>query len=517
MSESSADELLTSAVQVSSARLRRQHELAVEFAMSAHQTRDIAQVLKLACEVVADGVHAQYVKVLQYQPADDRLLLVNGVGWGDDEVGIATLSADDASPAGHAYICGRPVLSNHLGDEHRFRTPDLLLRHGIKRAINVPIRGVPESFGVLEADSSNGEDFIEADIVFMESIANVISMTIQRVGAERYERRNELLSESVLNASTDCIKVLTPDGHVEFMNANGMQQMGIEDFAEVQGKSWRDVWPIDDPSKVEHAIRRALNGESERFEAYSPTRRGEARWWDVSVAPIKGDAGDIERIVAVSRDITERHTNEQILADLISVQETKLDTSELMMKEVHHRVSNSLQLVQTLLALQGNLAGDKTVASHLQVAATRVLTVASVHQRLYEGNQEATNASAYLSGLVTDLRALASDRSIAFKAPSEVTVPAEKLAPLGLVTAELVTNAIKYGKGDIAVTLAAAGKDVKVTVEDEGPGFPDAFPTPQGTGLGMRLIKAYAGRGPNAIMVDRNAPFSRIVVTFKVA
>ena len=77
-----------------------------------------------------------------------------------------------------------------------------------------------------------------------------------------------------------------------------------------------------------------------------------------------------------------------------------------------------------------------------------------------------------------------------------------------------MTNALKYGRGTVRVTLDAPSDAVLLTVEDEGDGFPIDFPKPQGTGLGMRLVTTYAGKGAGAVSVDRSVPFSRIVVRF---
>ncbi|WP_420224934.1 histidine kinase dimerization/phosphoacceptor domain -containing protein [Pigmentiphaga litoralis] len=411
-------EVATAALSVSSARLKRQHELAVEFAIRALKSRDVAWVIDGACQVVAQGLNARFVKVLRYQPESGTLLLEAGTGWAKAEIGTTTLSADDASPAGHAYRSVRPVISNHLGAEHRFRTPDLLLRYGIKRAVNVPIRGVPEPYGILEADSPDDEDFSETDLVFLEAVANVISMTRERVAAEVDEHRQVHFSETVLNASMDCIKVMTVDGRLEFMNEHGLAQMEIDAFESVRGRSYASFWPDDELEKVHLGLAQAADGVANRFEGMCRTDKGASRWWDVSLSPIRGVSGEVERIVSVARDISERHAHEEQLNALVSMQETKLYSSELMMKEVHHRVRNSLQLVQTLLALQGDLSGDTTVSAHLQVAATRVMTVGSVHQRLYEeSGVEATDAGAYLSGLIGDLQVLSSDRRIVFASP----------------------------------------------------------------------------------------------------
>ena len=178
------EETIRSAVERSVGRLRLQHEIAVQFATSVLRVHSANALLDEACKAVSAGLRSRFAKVLRYQPESETFVLEAGVGWDPADIGTTELGADDASPAGHAFASGRPVLSNHLGTEHRFRTPDLLARHGIKRAINVPIRGIPETFGVLEADSSDDEDFTETDIVFLEAIANVISMSRERLAAE---------------------------------------------------------------------------------------------------------------------------------------------------------------------------------------------------------------------------------------------------------------------------------------------------------------------------------------------
>jgi two-component sensor histidine kinase len=89
------------------------------------------------------------------------------------------------------------------------------------------------------------------------------------------------------------------------------------------------------------------------------------------------------------------------------------------------------------------------------------------------------------------------------------------MSALGLIVAELITNTVKYGKGDLRLTLVRDGNELRLTVEDEGAGFPADFPSPHGTGLGMRLIGSYSGFGRGAVEVDRSVPFSRITVRFR--
>jgi len=517
MSESSPDEIVRGSLIITAARLRQQHEAAVQFGLAALRMHRVEDVLNEACRVATKGMGSRFAKVLRYLPDENALLLEAGIGWDADEIGTVKLSADDASPAGFSYLSGKPVLSNHLGEEHRFRTPELLARHGVKRAINVPIRSTADAYGVLEADSDNGEAFIETDIVFLEAVANVIALARERIAVDDEDERGQIFSTSVLNASTDCILVMNPAGRIHFVNDYGLSQLEADRSEEIMGRDWVDLCEDGEADKVAKAIRAAAAGESSRFETFWLSEKGQPRWWDASVAPMRDLSGAILHVVAVCRDITERHATEAALAALLAEQENVLSSTELMMKEVHHRVRNSLQLVQTLLSLQGSLSGDVSIKSQLQTAASRVMTVGLVHQRLYQDNGvQETDARAYLQELIGDLRGTAGDRTLTFKAPS-IVLPAKRLAPLGLVTSELVMNALKYGKGTVTVSLTPDDAGLRLRVEDEGPGFPDDFPAPKGTGLGMRLVTTYSGVGADAVAVDRSVPHARIDVRFRSA
>jgi GAF domain-containing protein len=90
--------------------------------------------------------------------------------------------ADLESPAGFALRTGKPVVSNHLENEERFRTPELLIRFGIRRAMNVILQGEGSPFGVLEADARSEGDFAETDIALLQGAANILGMAIEVSG-----------------------------------------------------------------------------------------------------------------------------------------------------------------------------------------------------------------------------------------------------------------------------------------------------------------------------------------------
>lgn len=162
----------------------RQQEILAELGVFALQGASFIELLDRTARLTAEGLRAEFSKVLEYVPAENRLLVRAGVGWDEGVIGVASVGADLESPAGFALHSGKPVISNHLADEQRFRTPELLIQHGIRRAMNVILQGDGSPFGVLEVDSKSDGEFGERDIAFLQGAANVLGMAIERQRTE---------------------------------------------------------------------------------------------------------------------------------------------------------------------------------------------------------------------------------------------------------------------------------------------------------------------------------------------
>ena len=176
----------------------RQQALLAELGRRALGDIAIEGLLDEAARLTALGLDTQFCKVLEYLPDQNRLLVRAGVGWHEGVVGAATVGADLASPAGYAMHTGKPVISNDLANDNRFRTPDLLAEHSISRAINVIVMRNGKAFGVLEADSQTAGAFSEHDIDFLQSVANLLGAAIDRIRAlEALRQLNETLEERI--------------------------------------------------------------------------------------------------------------------------------------------------------------------------------------------------------------------------------------------------------------------------------------------------------------------------------
>src|SRR5476649_461777 len=163
----------------------RQQEILAELGVTALQGAAFDKLLNETARLVAEGLRAEFCKVLEHEAAENRFLVRAGVGWDAGIVGTATVGADLASPAGFALRTGKPVISNHLENEERFRTPEILRQHDIHRAMNVILQGDGRPFGVLEVDSRSEDKFVEHDLSFLQGAANILGMAIER---DRHER-----------------------------------------------------------------------------------------------------------------------------------------------------------------------------------------------------------------------------------------------------------------------------------------------------------------------------------------
>jgi signal transduction histidine kinase/ActR/RegA family two-component response regulator len=179
------------------ARLRQQ-ALLVEFGRRALADPNFEQMLEQASRMAALGMQVRFCKVLEYLPDKNSLLVRAGVGWHEGVVGHVTIGAEMDSPAGYALHTGKPVISNHLLTEHRFSTPELLLEHGVQRALNVILLGDGRPYGVLEVDSELPGSFTEHDIDFLQAIANLLGLALERQRAANSLRQmNETLEQRV--------------------------------------------------------------------------------------------------------------------------------------------------------------------------------------------------------------------------------------------------------------------------------------------------------------------------------
>jgi len=364
-----------------------QQEILAQLGVAALQGATFDQLLKDTARLTAEGLRAEFCKVLEHDPDRNRLLVRAGVGWNPGIIGVASVGAGLDSPAGYALRTGKPVISNHLKNEERFRTPEILRQHGVRRAMNVILQGDGRPYGVLEVDSRSESEFEEHDLTFLQGAANILGMAIER---ERHERRLK---------------------------------------------------------------------------------------------------------AALERD-------------------------QVLLREMNHRVKNSLAIVSSMLNLQARDIGDAALATHLGEASARVSAIAKAHDQLSRNSHiESMDVGDYVAAMCRDLDASVNQCDVQSEVVHGIEMATERAISLALIINELIANAAKYAYpdragGKILIKVARAGAEqFTVVVRDWGAGLPADFDMRKPKGLGMRLVSSFTRQLTATIAVHACDPGTEVTVT----
>ena len=194
---------------------------------------------------------------------------------------------------------------------------------------------------------------------------------------------------------------------------------------------------------------------------------------------------------------------------------------EVLLREVNHRVGNSLQIIASLLHLQANSSSQDDVKAALTNAMGRVAAVAQVHRRLYTSHDlKNVMLNQYLDALLEDLRRSAEgNRMSRLTLKSEPTeIDPDRAVAIGIIVNELVMNAVKYaypdGAGPIHVDLHGQGDHLVLSISDDGVGL-NVKVDPRSTGMGQRIVSAMAAKLEASVERDPAHPGTRIVLRFE--
>jgi two-component system, sensor histidine kinase PdtaS len=206
---------------------------------------------------------------------------------------------------------------------------------------------------------------------------------------------------------------------------------------------------------------------------------------------------------------------------LLHQKEELIELQEILTKESDHRLLNNLQMIVSLLSLQSRASTNPEVAAQLATASDRVATIGRIHRRLHslDGAQSFT-LKQYLEDLCRDfsiMLAAGRDERVITVEGIEVTLPAATAIPLGFIANELITNAAKYGKGRITVSLEAdPANGYALSVANDGPALPEGFDPAASKGLGMSIVRSLIGRIGGEFQIGRgdNSQGPRFTVLF---
>jgi two-component sensor histidine kinase len=223
---------------------------------------------------------------------------------------------------------------------------------------------------------------------------------------------------------------------------------------------------------------------------------------------------DISRQAAVALENARLYEQAQEeIAERIQAEEriqASLKEKEVLLKEIHHRVKNNLQIISSLLNLQGQQIEDPQIVGALRDSQNRVRSMALIHEQLYGAHDLARiDFGAYIHQLASHLfRSYRADSKVALDLKvEEINLRIDEAIPCGLILNELVSNALKHAfpdgrAGRIQVALGVDGGQVALAVSDDGVGLPEGFDHRTSTSLGLQLVNSLVSQLDGEVMLE---------------
>jgi PAS domain S-box-containing protein len=327
----------------------------------------------------------------------------------------------------------------------------------------------------------------EGEPVALVGVARDIT---ERKRMEDALRQSEARLRRITDTMRDVVTQTDAAGVVQYATPSVEQVLGYR-LEEILGKTIFDRIHAEDVQKVREAFQTATRDRTGgRLEFRYCHADGQILWLESVGNLLFDDQGSVTGAVFGTRDITSRkRVEEQIKASL--------QEKEVLLKEIHHRVKNNLQVISSLLSLQSEYLQDEELRKVLKESQNRVKSMAIIHQRLYQsGNLAEIDFASYIQELCSQLLRSygAPSRKISLNVQAdEVALGVDRAIPCGIILNELISNALKYAfpgndGGTVTVRLRALEHAVELSVNDDGVGLPAGLDVHTNNSLGLKLV-----------------------------
>ena len=341
----------------------------------------------------------------------------------------------------------------------------------------------------------------EGSLVHLEGFIHDVTDRIQ-AELERDKQRHML--QTVMDSMPDFITFKDRDSNFMICNRAFLDFLQISE-EEAIGRSDLDFFSVEDAWAFRYEEMQVM----ETGQTLITEHRTEGSWgirWDEAIkVPLYDEQGRVMGVLSTSRDIASRKKAEENIK--ISLRE-----KEILLKEVHHRVKNNLQVISSLLTLQTDYVDDPVIRAMFQESRDRVRSMALVHERLYQSpDLSGIDPEDYVNSLIVHLfRAHgAESRGIRQRtAVDNVKLSLDTAIPCGLIINELVSNSLKYAfregqEGIISIVLQRhGGNNVRLVVSDNGVGLPDSVNWMNSQSLGLQLVVMLVRQLEGAVELD---------------
>lgn len=318
--------------------------------------------------------------------------------------------------------------------------------------------------------------------------------TLTDITERKHAEEEETLKSAALEAADNAVIITDRNGKIEWMNSSFEKLTGYS-RAESKGKNphdlvksgkhdnsfYRTMWDTINAGRVWHG------------ELVNKRKSGELYHEEMTITPVLDGSGRIEHFIAVKTDVTERTRSKEQL-------EASLREKEVLLREVHHRVKNNMQVISSLLNLSSETYDDPELLHSIDEVTRRIESMAIIHEQFYESNDVShIDFPLYLRNLTSTL---ADDNireqprpELIFKL-DEAKLNLNQAIPAGLIVSEFVSNSLRFAfrgsdhPGVLTVNMRSLSDHfLEIEVRDNGVGFPEGFDPQTSRSLGMLLVR----------------------------
>lgn len=317
---------------------------------------------------------------------------------------------------------------------------------------------------------------------------------MERIKAERLVQEQLLRTKAILDSSSNTF-LLTLTMNKEISSFNTHFEKYVYELSGnriKEGKHFNEFFShIFSPAQLRFfriLFQKIKKGKSQQYEVFLNVDNKSA-WLEIFMNPIFDTEGEVAEISIVAHDISEKKkSSNEIVASL--------KEKEVLLKEIHHRVKNNLQIISSILNLQSSFVSDENTLEILQESRNRIRSMAIIHENLYRTEDfSSINFADYLYNLVTNLIASYRIHDVIHLETDidEIDLVLDQAIPCGLFVNELITNSLKYAwkndeEGTIFIKLKEVDSRVTLVIADDGIGLPTNFENMSSDTLGLQLV-----------------------------
>lgn len=337
-------------------------------------------------------------------------------------------------------------------------------------------------------------DYVVKERLFRlsSSINKCLALNVARTSSRQAEETRKKY-DFIINTVNIPMSLINLEYEYEAVN-EAYCRMLILERENIIGRTIFDIWPNrESADKIKRMLDACFRGKEIKEADWIEIPGGTTRFREIHFFPYRNEAGEITHAVIVSYDITDLKQAEQKIKN-------SLEEKEVLIKEIHHRVKNNLQIISSMLHMQSRYIPDKSSLGFFLDSVNRVKSMALIHENLYQSHDlNNVNFSRYLDKLISNLFLVFhfDDKKITFKKilQEDISININLAVPAGLIINELLSNSLKYafpeGKnGFILLEMKFADKTYHLTIEDNGIGLPEGFDYRNSNTLGLLLVHA---------------------------